>query len=80
MLVVLEGLHREQGKSTRRVMLLSRTGSPTCWLHTGRPWLSTSSTSLPLTTVRRDRPGANRFYLLRTIIRASRVHNSRGNG
>ena len=28
---------------------------------------------LPLTTVHRDRPGANRFYLLRTIIRASRV-------
>jgi hypothetical protein len=29
-------------KSTRRVMLLSRMGSPTCLLHTGRPSLSPS--------------------------------------
>ena len=40
-------------KSTRRVMLLSRIGSPTCRLHTGRPWLSPSSRSLPRTTVHR---------------------------
>src|SRR3954451_24781524 len=42
-----------RAKSTRRVMLLSRTGSPTWWLHTGRPWLSPSSRSLPRTTVQR---------------------------
>jgi hypothetical protein len=36
-----------RAKSTRRVMLLARIGSPTCWLHTGRPWLSPSSSSLP---------------------------------
>jgi hypothetical protein len=29
-----------RAKSTRRVMLLARMGSPTCRLHTGRPWLS----------------------------------------
>src|SRR5512132_3729532 len=40
-------------KSMRRVRLLARTGSPTCWLHTGRPWLSPSSRSLPRTTVQR---------------------------
>src|SRR4051795_12521533 len=42
-----------RAKSTRRVMLLSRMGSPTCRLHTGRPWLSPSSRSLPRTTVHR---------------------------
>src|SRR5688572_10059651 len=36
-----------RAKSTRRVRLLSRMGSPTCRLHTGRPWLSPSSRSLP---------------------------------
>lgn len=36
-LVVLNDLHREQAKSTRRVLLLSRIGSPTCQLVTGRP-------------------------------------------
>ena len=42
-----------RAKSTRRVRLLSRIGSPTCRLHTGRPWLSPSSRSLPRTTVHR---------------------------
>src|SRR5881227_2594370 len=42
-----------RAKSTRRVMLLSRMGSPTCRLHTGRPWLAPSSRSLPRTTVHR---------------------------
>ena len=42
-----------RAKSTRRVMLLSRIGSPTCRLQTGRPWLSPSSRSLPRTTVHR---------------------------
>jgi hypothetical protein len=32
-----------RAKSTRRVRLLSRMGSPTCRLHTGKPWLSPSS-------------------------------------
>ena len=43
----------KRAKSTRRVMLLSRMGSPTCLLHTGRPWLSPSSRSLPRTIVQR---------------------------
>ncbi len=43
----------KRAKSTRRVMLLSRMGSPTCLLHTGNPWLSPSSRSLPRTTVHR---------------------------
>ena len=42
-----------RAKSTRRVMLLARMGSPTCRLHTGRPWLSPSSSSLARTTVHR---------------------------
>src|SRR3954466_13395673 len=42
-----------RAKSTRRVMLLSRTGSPPWRLHTGRPSLSPSSRSLPRTTVQR---------------------------
>jgi len=37
-------------KPTRRVILLLRMGSPTCRLHTGRPWLSPSSRPLPRTT------------------------------
>src|SRR3954468_18226554 len=41
----------KRAKSTRRVMLLARMESPTCRLQTGRPWLSPSSRSLPLTTV-----------------------------
>ena len=40
-------------KSTRRVMLLFRMGSPTCLLQTGKPWLSPSSRSLPRTRVQR---------------------------
>jgi hypothetical protein len=43
----------KRAKSTRRVRLLARTGSPTCRLQTGRPWLSPSSRSLPRTTVQR---------------------------
>ncbi|KOX10884.1 hypothetical protein ADK66_06845 [Micromonospora sp. NRRL B-16802] len=35
------------------MMLLLSTGSPTCRLQTGRPWLSPSSRSLPRTTVHR---------------------------
>src|SRR5215204_5529544 len=42
-----------RAKSTRRVRLLARMGSPTCRLHTGRPWLSPSSRSLPRTRVQR---------------------------
>ena len=42
-----------RAKSTRRVMLLARMGSPTCRLQTGRPWLSPSSRPLPRTTVQR---------------------------
>src|SRR5436309_10605290 len=38
-----------RAKSTRRVLLLSRIGSPTCRLQTGRPWLSPSSRALPRT-------------------------------
>ena len=41
----------KRAKSTRRVMLLARIGSPTCRLQTGKSWLSPSSRSLPLTTV-----------------------------
>src|SRR6476646_10757010 len=42
-----------RAKSTRRVRLLLRIGSPTWRLHTGSPWLSPSSRSLPRTTVHR---------------------------
>src|SRR6185369_16847760 len=42
-----------RAKSTRRVRLLLRMGSPTCRLHTGRPWLSPSSRSLARTAVHR---------------------------
>ena len=38
--VIFESRHHEEAKSTRRVMLLARMGSPTCRLQTGRPWLS----------------------------------------
>ncbi len=41
----------KSAKSTRRVRLLARMGSPMCRLHTGRPWLGPSSRSLPRTTV-----------------------------
>jgi hypothetical protein len=50
--VVLEGLDMKRAKSTRRVMVRGM-GSPTCRLHIGRPWLSSSSRSLPRTTVQR---------------------------
>lgn len=42
-----------RAKSMRRVRLLLSTGSPTCLLQTGNPWLSPSSRSLPRTTVQR---------------------------
>ena len=42
-----------RAKSTRRVRLLFRIGSPTWRLHTGRPCGSPSSRSLPRTTVHR---------------------------
>ena len=41
------GIDMNRAKSTRRVLLLSRIGSPTCRLQTGRLWLSPSSRSLP---------------------------------
>src|SRR3954468_5817171 len=40
-----------RAKSTLRVMLLARIGSPTCRLQTGRPWLSPSSRSLPVADI-----------------------------
>jgi hypothetical protein len=43
----------KRAKSTRRVMLLSRTASPRWRLHKGRPSLSSSRRSLPRTTVQR---------------------------
>src|SRR5437660_10843493 len=53
-LVVLEGRHHEEGKvqATRHVALengIAHVPAP----HTGRPWLSPSSRSLPRTTVHR---------------------------
>jgi len=42
-----------RAKSTRRVRLPARMGSPTCRPHTGRPWPGPSSSSLPRTTVHR---------------------------
>jgi len=44
--IILKGFDHEKGIVTRRVMLLARMGSPTCRLHTGKPWLSPSSRSL----------------------------------
>src|SRR6266508_2963245 len=66
-----------RAKSTRRVMLLSRIGSPTCRLHTGRPWLSPSSRSLPRTTVQRVSLAKTRLHAstwsLRSAKRARRA-------
>src|SRR6266540_3780734 len=66
-----------RAKSTRRVMLLSRIGSPTCRLHTGRPWLSPSSRSLPRTTVQRVSLAKTRLHAstwsLRSATRARRA-------
>ena len=73
MLVVLEGLHREQGKVHPARDVALKDGVAHVLAPHWQALASTSSRSLPLTTVDRDRPGANRFYLLRTIIRASRV-------
>jgi hypothetical protein len=58
------------------VRLLSRIGSPTCRLHTGKPWLSPSSRSLPRTTVHRVLLANTRRHAstwsLRSTLRASR--------
>src|SRR6266508_4264858 len=66
-----------RAKSTRRVMLLSRIGSPTCLLQTGRPWLSPSSRSLPRTTVQRVSLAKTRLHAstwsLRSAKRARRA-------
>jgi predicted house-cleaning NTP pyrophosphatase (Maf/HAM1 superfamily) len=51
--VVVGAATMNSAKSTRRVRLLARIGSPTWRLHTGRPSLSPSSRSLPRTTVQR---------------------------
>jgi len=63
----------KRAKSTRRVMLLSRMGSPTCRLHTGRPWL-------PDTTPNRLRTAARsttRLYCCRHGL-GQRPHDAGG--
>jgi hypothetical protein len=47
---LVRGSTINDAKSRCRVWLLRSTASPTCWLRTGRPWLSPSSRSLPRTT------------------------------
>ncbi len=52
-LVILEGFYHEEGEVHAACHVALKDGSPTCRLHTGRPWLSPSSRSLPRTTVHR---------------------------
>src|SRR5438093_5737299 len=61
-----------RAKSTRRVRLLSRMGSPTCRLHTGRPWLSPSSRSLPRTTVQRVSLAKTRLHASTWSLRSAK--------